>query len=311
MPLFSELIEYKSFMTGYPSIDYYLQGIPRGHFLQFSGRESSYKTTLLQNVIGQLQKRYEDLQFLLVDTEGNIDRSYFEACGGDSDKIVFMQANDDVEVLNAARDFVIENNKKELPCFIGIDSIAGFTSTQEAKKGIEGSTVGVTPRTLNKFFRLTALLLKKQGSTVWFNNQLRDNLSSPYGGTTTPGGHGLKHWSKYMVKMYDLTTGASQIKVGGEVIGHKVAFTVEKCKNSVVYKGFTFSMDVLLGKGFSIEFDLITFSVDYDVIKQAGAFYTLPTGEKAHGKANLRQLLVESPEAVQAVLDGIELVTAP
>ena len=65
----NEYKEYGSFFTGFPSIDYFLRGIPRGYLLEFSGRESSYKTTLLQQFFGSIQKVYKDVRYLYIDTE--------------------------------------------------------------------------------------------------------------------------------------------------------------------------------------------------------------------------------------------------
>jgi RecA/RadA recombinase len=286
----SEYQDFNSFLTGYPSIDTYLLGFPRGHFLQFSGRESSYKTTLIQNCFGNIQKNYDDVKYLYVDTEGNVSRDYFEACGGNPDVTDFLLENNEEEVLKTVHNYIIENNKNEIPSLVCIDSLAGFTTDHEIKQGIGKATMGDVPKILNRFLRLTMVPLKRFGSVVIFNNQLREDLGSQWGGTTTPGGRGMKHWAHYMVNMYDLSSNSKMFEYNG-VEGHPVAFNIEKGKNLVIHKGFTFEMDVLFGEGFSRKLDVVKFGTENGFIEQRGAYYTLPTGEKAHGVANLLELI--------------------
>jgi recombination protein RecA len=285
-----KLAEYSgfgSFLTGYPSLDIYLKGFPRGHFLQFSGRESSYKTTLIQNCFGYIQSELKDsLRYLYVDTEGNISRDYFEACGGDPDLTDFFLENKEEEVLEYVYNYIEEGNKDEIPSLICIDSLAGFTTDHEMRQGIKKATMGDVPKILNRFLRLTMIPLKRYGSTVIFNNQLREKLDSRWGGTTTPGGRGMKHWAKYMINMYDLSTSSNLFDHDG-LEGHPVSFQVEKGKNLTIHKGFTFDMDVIFGKGFSRALDVINFGIQNEYIEQRGAYYTLPTGEKVHGMQNL------------------------
>jgi len=293
-----EYKDYGSFLTGFPSLDHYLMGVPRGFFLEISGRESSYKTTLLQQVFGHIQERNKEVRYLYIDTEGNVTKEYFEACGGDSSITEFIQENVIEEILTYVHKFVVESNKEEIPCLVAVDSIAGFTTLHELKQGISKATQGDVPRILNRFLRTTAVRLKEYGSTVIFNNQLRDDLNSQWGGTVTPGGHGMRHWAKYRVKMYDWSSNSKQYELANGEIAHPVTFLVEKGKNQNVYKGFGFSMDVILGKGFSRELDVIQFGIDNGFIEQKGHYYTLPTGEKFNSKNNLHSFLTETPDLV-------------
>jgi RecA/RadA recombinase len=299
----NEYKDYGSFYTGFLSLDYYLEGIPRGYLLEFSGRESSYKTTLVQQIFGTVQKKYPDVRYLYIDTEGNITKDYFEACGGNSATTEFLQENLSEEVLDYVHEFIIKNNADEVTSLVAVDSIAGFTTAHEVKQGITKATMGDVPKIFNRFLRLTAIPLKKYGSTVIFNNQLRDNLSSQFGGTTTPGGRGVKHWFKYRVSMYDLSSESKMSTLNSDEVSHPVSFVIEKGKNLTVYKGFTFTMDVILGKGFSRELDLINFGTNNGYIELKGHFYTLPNGEKFSSKNNLYDYLIGNADLIQNLYD--------
>ena len=302
----NEYEEYGSFFTGFASLDFYLKGFPRGHFLQFAGRESSYKTTLLQSALGNVQKTFEDkVAYLYVDTEGNISKDYFTACGGNPEMTEFFLENTAEDVLDYVNKFITNNNKQEIPSLVIVDSVAGFTTEHEEDKGISKATMGDVPRIINRFLRLTAIPLKQCGSTVVFSNQLRDDLGSQFGGTTTPGGRGLKHWSNYLIGMYDWGSKSKTYELSTGELVHPVVFNVDKGKNDIVYKGFTFNMDVVLGKGFSKELDLIEFGVVNGYIDKAGHWYTLPDGSKHSSKSSLYDTLVADWGLTDSLYRGI------
>lgn len=278
--------------TGFPSVDYYLGGIQRGRFSMFSGRENAGKTTLCQNIMGSVQQSNPEYQFLWVDNEGSFTKSYALRCGIVEDNFSVHQDNDIQSCLSTAYDFIQSNNKKSIPSFVVIDSVAGFSSEAELRKGFDGDTMAVVSRVINKFLRLTTIPLLNQGSVVVFTNQLRDNLNSQFGGTTTPGGRGLRHWCNLHLQLYDTT---DKIEVGGEVIGQDIAVSVQKIKSDSAFRGFSFKLPLIFGEGFSKEIDLINLVIDRGIIEKAGAWFKFQDN-KFHGKAALITEVKDNPE---------------
>ncbi len=291
--------------TGYASLDLNLGGIPRGRFVMFSGRENSGKSTLCLNLVASVQDLYPEFNVLWIDNEGSFTKSYAKSCGVNPNTFNIKQDNDIVSCLKEAVEFIQEDNKKDVPSLIVIDSIAGFSTEEEAKKGLDGSTMAIVPRVINKFLRIVTIPLQTNGSVILMTNQLRDNVKSTFGGTTTPGGHGLKHWCNVHLHLYDTS---EKVEVGGTVIGQKVAFSVDKARNDNTYKGFSFEQFLVYGKGFSRALDLITVAVDKEVIKNSGAMYYYKD-LKWRGKMSLYETLQTDLELYRTIYT--ELLTKP
>jgi len=299
----SEIQQYKPFDTGFLTWDLNLGGVPRGHFHEISGRPNSGKTTFAQCVVGRVQRNNPDVNILWFDTEGNFDPEYAIACGIVEENLDVILDNDCTRVLQSAYEFIVANNKKSKPSFVVIDSFAGLTSEQEVKKGVEGATVGVQARDLNKFLRISTLPVKENGSVVWINNQLRDNLNSMFGGTVTPGGKGLEHWSNLRVKLFNTS---DKVKQGEAVVGVGVNFTVEKIKSLSSYIGYSFVLPLIYGKGFSKEFDLIQMASELGVVNHPNNV-TYEFGEyKFRGKMAFYDALMADKELFDAIYGEIK-----
>lgn len=157
--------------------------------------------------------------------------------------------------------------------------------------------MAVVSRVINKFLRLTTIPLLAQGSVVLFTNQLRDNLNTTFGGTTTPGGRGLRHWCNLHLRLYD---SSEKVEIGGEVVGQMIAVAVEKIKSEAAFRGFSFSLPLIYGEGFSKEMDLITVATELGVFEKAGAWFKYGE-QKFQGKVKLYQALKDDPALLAEV----------
>lgn len=292
-----DFVDLKPLATGLPSMDYFLGGINRGRFAMFSGRENAGKTTLCLNIMAHVQQTQPEYQFLWIDNEGSFTKSYALRCGITEQRFSIYQDNDIQDCLSQAYDFINQNNKRAQPSFVVVDSVAGFSSEAELRKGFEGETMAVVSRVINKFLRLTTIPLLAQGSVVLFTNQLRDNLNTTFGGTTTPGGRGLRHWCNLHLRLYD---SSEKVEIGGEVVGQMIAVAVEKIKSEAAFRGFSFSLPLIYGEGFSKEMDLITVATELGVFEKAGAWFKYGE-QKFQGKVKLYQALRDDPALLAEV----------
>lgn len=292
-----DFVDLKPLATGLPSMDYFLGGINRGRFAMFSGRENAGKTTLCLNIMAHVQQTQPEYQFLWIDNEGSFTKSYALRCGITEQRFSIYQDNDIQDCLSQAYDFINQNNKRAQPSFVVVDSVAGFSSEAELRKGFGGETMAVVSRVINKFLRLTTIPLLAQGSVVLFTNQLRDNLNTTFGGTTTPGGRGLRHWCNLHLRLYD---SSEKVEIGGEVVGQMIAVAVEKIKSEAAFRGFSFSLPLIYGEGFSKEMDLITVATELGVFEKAGAWFKYGE-QKFQGKVKLYQALKDDPALLAEV----------
>lgn len=298
-----DFVDLKPLSTGLSSIDYYLGGINRGRFSMFSGRENAGKSTLCLNIMAHVQKTYPGYHFLWIDNEGSFTKSYAFRCGVTEDRFNIYQDNDIQDCLSHAYTFITTNNKAGIASFVVIDSVAGFSSEAELKKGFDGDTVAIVSRVINKFLRLTTIPLLSCGSVVLFTNQLRDNLNSTFGGTTTPGGRGLRHWCNLHLRLYD---SSEKIEIDGEIVGQVVTVAVEKIKSDAMFRGFSFSLPLLYGSGFSKELDLISVASDVGVFEKTGAWYKYKD-QKFQGKVKLYKTLKENQTFFEEVKSCLPL----
>ena len=253
--------------TGLISFDKAIGGIPRRKFSELYGREGSGKTSLCLRTIATSQAVMPDVfEYLYIDTEGAFDKDYAQAIGVTDTNFQVEFENDVTVALDMLLKRLEAAQVKGKSLFAVIDSIAGMTTPAEREKGMTGETIGTVPKALTKFLRLSTIPLLKSGSLVIINNQIRDNVSSMWGGITTPGGHGLKHWASLRVKMFN---SSKKITLSGKDIGYYTTYTIDKKRiTSGVFEGFVDNLPIIDGEGFSPSFDIVNASIKYGIIKQ-------------------------------------------
>jgi len=153
--------------------------------------------------------------------------------------------------------------------------------------------------------------LVENNSMVIAINQVRDNLNSMFGGTTTPGGRGFRHACSTRLEFRK-----------GKFIDEN---NKELTSNVVVLKSKVFPSTRRVGyytikyvSGPDLINDYIEVGLQVGVINQRGAFYDIvdtTTGEvlndnKIQGKTNLSNVLKEHPEyleMIDRVIDGKDI----
>lgn len=294
--------------TGLISFDKAVGGIPRGKISELYGREGSGKTSLSLRVIATTQRLMPgQFDYLYIDTEGAFDSTYARSIGVVDDGMEIKLENDITVSLDEVLKRVETSQARGKSLFVVIDSIAGMTTPAERDKGMLGETIGSVPKALTKFLRLVTIPLLRSNSLIIINNQIRDNVSSMWGGTTTPGGHGLKHWASLRIKLFN---SSKKITLGGKDIGYYTTYTVEKKRVTAgVFEGFVDNLPIIDGEGFSPSFDLINAAIKYGVITQNRAM--LYYGDlKWRGIGNLYVDVKSNLEFAQEIYEKLSSVNA-
>ncbi|TKF22183.1 recombinase RecA, partial [Vibrio kanaloae] len=107
---------------------------------------------------------------------------------------------------------------------------------------------------------------------------------------TTTGGNALKFYAS--VRLDIRRTGA--IKDGDEVVGNETRIKVVKNKIAAPFKQA--ETQILYGKGFNREGELIDLGVKNKLVEKAGAWYSYKGDKIGQGKANAGKYLRENPE---------------
>lgn len=300
-------------------------GLPLGHVHEFSGPEGSGKTTTAFDVIKNAQKKFAkeaqenntvERKIVFMDVEGTFDYAWATKFGVDTSKIIRLKmagwpASD---VLNA----LLETMKAPEVGLAVLDSIAAMPADQLADKSVGDKVYGGIALPLQNFTNQVKRYLVENNSMVICINQVRDNLNSMFGGTTTPGGRGFKHACSTRLEFRK----GKFIDENNKELTSNAENPAGNLINVVVLKSKVFPSTRRVGY-YTIKYvtgpdlinDYIEDGLQVGVINQRGAFFDVidtETGEvlnegKLQGKVNLRAALEQHPEWLKLIdiaIDG-------
>lgn len=294
MRLDSEAVEdIQVVSTGSLSLDLALGvgGLPRGRVIEIYGPESSGKTTLMLQVIAEMQKDGGVCAF--IDAEHALDVQYAAKLGVRLPELLLSQPDTGEQALEIL-DALVRSGAVDL---VVIDSVAALTPKAEIEGEMGDSLPGLQARLMSQALRKVTASIKKTNTTCCFINQLRMKIGVMFGNPeTTTGGNALKFYAS--VRLDIRRTGS--VKKGEVVIGSETRVKVVKNKVSPPFK--TAEFDILYGKGVDRVGEVIEKGVELKVVDKAGAWYAYRGEKIGQGKDNAREFLLENP----ALLTEIE-----
>lgn len=271
-----------------PKLNYMLYGgLPIGYIVEFSGRESSGKTTTSLDVVANAQKLFYNMEtpreVVFFDVENTFDYAWAQTLGVDTDRLILVSPQDQSaeEILEAALD-VIDSGDVGL-CVL--DSLAAMVSKAAFEESLEKKHYGGISTALTEFSKKATQICKRNKCTFIGINQVRDNMNSMYGGTTTPGGLCWKH--SCLVRM-SFQKGKFIDEKNNEVansttnpFGNIVNVCIEKTKSCAPNRR-TGHYTLNYTEGVDYVNDMIDMCMLYGFIIQGGAWFTIidpETGE--------------------------------
>lgn len=166
-------------------------GIPVGRIAEFYGADGSGKTTTAIDVAGNAQRMFSDKKVLFVDIEHTFDSCWATKLGLNCDDIIYLDPDSmgAEEVFNMMIELI---DSGEISLCV-LDSIGAMVSMQANEKQIGERTYGGVSMALTEFSKkITPVLARTQTAFIGIN-QVRDDMNSMYGGTTTTGGRAWRH----------------------------------------------------------------------------------------------------------------------
>ena len=298
-------------------------GLPLGHVHEFSGPEGSGKTTTAFDIIKNAQIKFKqeadetgtaERKVVFIDVEGTFDYAWATKFGVDTSKIIRLKMAGwpASEVLNA----LLETMKTPEVGLAVLDSIAAMPADQLADKSVGDKVYGGIALPLQNFTNQVKRYLVENNSMVICINQVRDNLNSMFGGTTTPGGRGFRHACSVRLEFRK----GKFIDENNKELTSNAENPAGNLINVVVLKSKVFPSTRRVGyytikyvTGPDLTNDYIEVGLQVGVINQRGAFFDIidtTTGEilneqKIQGKANLRAVLEEHPEYLDMIDSAI------
>lgn len=281
-------IDLETFSSGSILLDEALGvgGYPKGRIIEIYGPESSGKTTLALTAVAEVQKAGGRCAY--IDVENTIDPEYSQKIGIKINELVLSQPDSGEEAFEIA-EALTDSGGFDL---IVIDSVAALVPKLELEGMMSDSSVGLQARLMSKGLRKISGLLSKTKTTVIFINQLREKVGVIYGSNEiTTGGRALKFYSTIRLDIRR----SEAIKEGVNIIGNTVNIKVVKNKVAPPFKSC--KLDLIYGKGFSKEGELLDLAVKLNLVKKSGCWYEYDGNRIGQGRETAKQFLKEHQDA--------------
>ena len=283
-------------------------GMPVGRIIEFAGEEGGGKTTTALDLVSHAQKMFPDKQVLYVDIERTLDAEWAEKLGVDIDRLILFSPDEQTaeEIMEATKT-IVETGSISL-CVL--DSLAAMVSAQAYSKTIEDRTYGGISMALTLFSKEMIPVCARTGCTMIGINQVREDMNSTYGGTTTTGGRAWRHNCSVRMTFqksdYLDDKGNSIPRNSENPVGHLVKVALVKSKVCKLDRkvGF-YTLKYLTGIDYIS--DIIDLAIKAGIVNAAGAWYSIldengnvaqneGTALKFQGRAKLHTFLSENDD---------------
>lgn len=269
--------------TGFTKLNAILGGgIASRKITEISGVFSVGKSTLALQIVAQAQKAGMDC--LWSDSEFSFGTEYAEKIGVDCDELDLEQnrfAEDALDAIEAWAD----SHKNAL---IVLDSVGHLLPRTEAEKESGGKVIGGQARLIATFCRkIVPILAINNIALIMLNHNFIDVMS---GAIKTSGGEKLAY-SKSVWLMLRKTGFA--VKQGENQVGEMIEASIRKNKLADTNKQ-KIEMQMLFGKGFNSQADLIEEAILKGIIEKKGNSFFFEGEKVAVGMGKLRTAFEDS-----------------
>jgi recombination protein RecA len=275
-------------------------GLPRGRVTEIYGPESSGKSTLAMHVVAEAQRNGGVCAY--IDAEHAMDPVYAAAIGVDVDQLLISQPDTGEQALEIC-DMLTRSGAIDV---VVVDSVAALTPRAEIEGEMGDTHVGLQARLMSQALRKLTGNLSKTDTICIFINQLREKIGVMFGSPeTTPGGRALKFYSSTRLDIRRIES----IKDGVEVVGNRTRVKVVKNKCAPPFRQAEF--DIMYGTGISREGSVLDLSVEEDIVKKSGAWYTYDGEQLGQGRENAKKFLQDNPEVMVEISDRVWKAVMP
>jgi len=182
-----------------------------------------------------------------------------------------------------------------------IDSVAALTPLSEIEGEMGDAQMGKQARLIGQAMRKLTAKIGKNKTCVIFTNQYRSGIGPYASSKVTTGGNALKFFASQRL---DLSKGKVDDTGNEDAIKSVVRIKVIKNKIAPPFKKGEF--EIIFGKGFSKESDLLSLAVKYDIIQKAGSWYSYNNEKIGQGSERALEWLSENSERFEEIKQKVK-----
>lgn len=274
-------------------------GIPKGRIIEISGQESCGKSTLTELMIAECQRNGKLCAYL--DVEQAFDPTYAHKLGIDTSNLIFSQPTTMEDTFEILHDLI----NSGMIDYIVVDSTNAMLIKRIMEGDVGESNMGRSGLIMSQELPKVNVECANTGCTVIFISQIRSKVGQIFGSPDVIGvGNAMKFYATIRIKV-----SKSDIVKSEEVGQQSIDITALCFKNKVAppYKNATFTL--LTGKdglyGIDTFKEIIDFALKFEIIKQAGAWYSFTLDEQEQ-KFQGRDKMVDFLQSNIAVFSKIK-----
>ena len=259
-----------------PCLDYALGGgIQEGSWVQMIGDPKSGKTTTALQIAANAQKEeYGARDIWYINVEGRLNRKNLEGVDGlQVDKINIFESP--TETLSAEKYLgAIERIVKECPgAVIIIDSVSSMIAQKDLDEEVRGDYRPGLQKILSNFTKKLGAVVPKQGVIIVMITHYISDVSGYGKKKVADGGVKIQYQADTILEINRVQPWKLDDKADAQQIGQCILWKVVTSSAGGFTGGGAISW-LRYGVGLDKKQELFSQAVDFDLIEQAGAWYT-------------------------------------
>jgi recombination protein RecA len=265
-------------------------GLPRGRIVEVYGPEGGGKTTLGLHCIAEAQRAGGDALF--VDAEHALDMEFAKRIGVMPSKLIINQPDSAEQALDIL-EMSVDSGKFAIAV---VDSVSALVPQAELDGEMGDAHMGLQARLMGQAMRKINGICSKTNTLVIFINQIRMKIGIMFGNPeTTSGGNALKFFSSIRLDIRRI----GSIKYKEQVVGNKVKVKIVKNKMAPPFR--IIETELIFGRGFNKEGELLEMARELDVVELTGSKYNYRDKQFAKSKIKACEVLCKHRELYDAI----------
>lgn len=277
-------------------------GFPRGRVTEIFGNNSSGKTSICAETIGEDMQNDPDSYWAWLESEESFDPDYVvDVHDVDLERLLY------IDITDAGAEKSIDRLEALIRAGIltgfVVNSVAGLVPKKELEEDLEKANIALQARMMSKLMRKWVGLIGKRDLVALFINQLRTDVNARFGDpNVTTGGRALAFYASLRFGMNNLKLQDSDPITADEGLKLNARVAKNRCVYDNPYKKCEFY--VIYGVGVDKLTEIIDKSPEAGIVRKSGSwyYYEREDGELIHAdKALVRIKGKDEPEEQEDV----------